>query len=137
MPSHTVTCQPGTSVLQNIQFKDDLVQQAENGGHEAARLFKSEVEEYLKNTLDLAHPPKILIRVYANMRGMAKAYKDAGVVLDLATVELFVRGFNMENPLCDFNDAGNGKECSDEKIRGKLPQLLPSSNFTDLFLREF
>lgn len=42
---------------------------------------------------------------------------------DSASFEDFVRGFNTVHPMCDFIDAGCGKECADEKIKGKLPQL--------------
>lgn len=46
---------------------------------------------------------------------------------DSASFEDFVRGFNTVHPMCDFIDAGCGKECADEKIKGKLPQLFTLS----------
>lgn len=42
---------------------------------------------------------------------------------DSTSFEDFVRGFNTVHPMCDFVDAGCGKECADEKIKGELPQL--------------
>lgn len=52
---------------------------------------------------------------------MSKAYKDANIVPEQYSFEEFVQEFNMADPLCDYVDAGTGKECSDEKIKGKQP----------------
>lgn len=66
-----------------------------------------------------------MIRVYANLRGLSKKYRE--LMPDSASFEDFVRGFNTVHPMCDFIDAGCGKECADEKIKGKLPQLFTLS----------
>lgn len=58
------------------------------------------------------------IRVFANVTGLAKTYRNTEVLSSEYDLATFIQGFNMENPLCDFVDAGNGKECSDVKIRG-------------------
>jgi hypothetical protein len=42
-------------------------------------------------------------------------------ILDSAAeLDLFARDFNMGHPLCDFVDAGNGKECADAKLKGNI-----------------
>lgn len=56
--------------------------------------------------------------MYANVHGLAKAYRDAGIIHTDESLDSFVQGFNMENDLGDFVDVGSGKECSDAKIRG-------------------
>lgn len=61
-----------------------------------------------------------MIRVYANTRGLAKTYKESGILGQTAFLEDFIRGFNMGDAMCDFVDAGTGKECSDEKVKGAL-----------------
>lgn len=53
------------------------------------------------------------------MNGLNKMYCDSNVLEQREDFGRFVRGFNMGHPLCDFIDAGNGKECSDDKIRGE------------------
>jgi hypothetical protein len=58
------------------------------------------------------------VRVYANMEGLAKTYKEMEVLSE-ATFDDFVRGFNMGDRLCDYIDAGNGKECADVKVNGR------------------
>lgn len=50
-------------------------------------------------------------------------YYDTGVVSSKNVLNSFIQGFNMEDILCDFVDAGNGKECSDVKLGGKI--MLP------------
>ncbi|KAI4923545.1 hypothetical protein J4E85_008584 [Alternaria conjuncta] len=99
-------------------FNDDLVKAGLDGGKRAASLLKQAVEEELRSSLPaVAHHMQVVIRVYANMKGLAKTYKDAEVLPQLASFDEFVRGFNMGDPMCDYVDAGNGKECSDEKIK--------------------
>lgn len=90
-----------------------------NGGKRAAGLLKQAVEEELRSSLPaVPHHIQAVIRVYANMKGLAKTYKEAEIIPQLSSFDEFVRGFNMGDPMCDYVDAGNGKECSDEKIKG-------------------
>jgi Fe-S-cluster containining protein len=95
---------------------DDLVKNDESGGQEAAQLLRGSVSEYLKKKLP--HDLEIVIRVYANMKGLGKTYHDTKILEQREQFDRFARAFNMGHPLCDFIDAGTGKECSDHKIRG-------------------
>lgn len=63
---------------------------------------------------DFNYDHKIVIKVYANMRGLSKLYTQYGL-----DVSEFILGFNKSNPLCDFIDAGNHKESADKKIQGQ------------------
>lgn len=75
---------------------------------------------YLESEVpDLTHDFEIVICLYANMKGLSKTYCDAKILEEREHFERFARAFNMAQPLCDFVDAGNGKECSDSKIRSK------------------
>jgi hypothetical protein len=83
-------------------------------------MLKLAVKHYIKSAVPAVElNAKVLIRVYANVKGMSKAYKDANFLPDQHSFGEFVQGFNMAEPLCDFVDAGNGKECADEKLKGK------------------
>lgn len=84
-------------------------------------LLKQSVEKKLK-TLSGSVPPhlQIIIRVYANLQGLSQSYQNSDLLSNGQTLEEFVRGFNMGDPLCDYVDAGNGKECADEKVKGKF-----------------
>lgn len=60
-----------------------------------------------------------MVRVYANIEGLVMTYRELDITSESATMA-FIRGFNMGHAMCDFVDAGNGKECSDEKVKGAL-----------------
>jgi hypothetical protein len=85
-----------------------------------ARRLIENVDRYIQNLYrnESSNVP-YRIRVYANVRGLAKTYRENKTISEEGTLLSFVQGFNMEDVLCDFVDAGDGKECSDVKIRGK------------------
>lgn len=101
-----------------MQFKNELIKQGLEGGKKTASLLKQAVTEALRSSVPAAaHPLQVLVRVYANMKGLAKTYKEMEVVPEV-TFEDFVRGFNKVSPLYDYIDAGDGKECADVKVNG-------------------
>ncbi|KAK6812464.1 hypothetical protein RU639_011866 [Aspergillus parasiticus] len=106
-----------------MNFQDNLIQSGYDGGQKAVQLLRKAVEDYLFQ-LDPEANPRIQckIRVYANVSGLSKTYRDTNIAPVDGTLEAFIQGFNMENGLCDFVDAGNGKECSDVKIRALFEQ---------------
>ncbi|KAK7423241.1 hypothetical protein QQZ08_009137 [Neonectria magnoliae] len=99
-----------------MPFQDDLVKQGMAGGKKAASLLKQSIkEEIVKLMPSGSHHLKIIIRVFANVRGLAKAWRE--FLPESLSLDDFVRGFNMGDAMCDYIDAGNGKECSDEKVK--------------------
>jgi hypothetical protein len=92
-----------------------------SGGDEAAKLLRRAVFEYLRYDKDFKHDNKIVIRVYANLRGLSKTYVDMGILPNTNSFADFVVGFNKAHPLCDFVDAGNHKEAADTKLKGEPP----------------
>jgi hypothetical protein len=96
------------------------VKEGADGGKRAASLLKQAVEEELQACdPSAAHHVQVVVRVYANMKGLTKTYKEMDLLPQSTTFEEFVRGFNMGDVMCDYVDAGNGKECSDAKVKGK------------------
>lgn len=90
-----------------------------DGGKKAAVLLVQAVTEELQSRNPFtAHQMQVIVRIYANMQGLAKTYEEMGVLPHSAMFKDFVRGFNMGDTMCDYVDAGNGKECSDEKVKG-------------------
>ena len=62
----------------------------------------------------------VMVRVYANMLGLSKALARADIVGNEArSISPFASGFNRAEGLFDFVDAGDKKEGSDFKIRGR------------------
>lgn len=78
---------------------------------------------------------KYKIGVYANVAGLGNTYSDTSVVSSQYVLNSFIQGFNMEDTLCDFVDAGSGRECSDVKIRGKI--VLPLIPWVKSYLIRF
>lgn len=99
---------------------DELVQGGHKGGRSAAKSLVDAARNHVRELKPDCNPNvHIKIRVYANVAGLAKTYVDTGIVSSADIVRYFIQGFNMHHTLCDFVDAGNGKECSDVKVRGK------------------
>jgi hypothetical protein len=82
-----------------------------------------------------AHYVQVIVRVYANVKGLAKTYKDMEFLPESASFDEFVRGFNMGDAMCDYVEAGNGKECSDEKVKGMSPAIGPCCISADFVKR--
>ena len=90
----------------------------EAGGEEAAQILRSSVANYVQGKLtDLNPDTEMVVRVYANLRGLGKALADNTILEHHEDLGRFVCGFNKKYPLFDFVDAGNGKECSDAKLK--------------------
>lgn len=105
----------------DLQFNDEYIQDGQKGGHSAARHLIENVDRYIQNLYhNETSNVQYKIRVYANVRGLAKTYRETKTISEVGTLLSFIQGFNMEDVLCDFVDAGDGKECSDVKIRGKI-----------------
>ncbi|KAL8882974.1 MAG: hypothetical protein Q9198_000105 [Flavoplaca austrocitrina] len=100
------------------QFLDDLTKKLENGGEEAAELLRTAIRRYLqKSDLDVQADIETIVRVFANMRGLGKTLVDAKIMDNPEDLGRFVCGFNKKFTSFDFVDAGNGKECSDAKLK--------------------
>lgn len=60
----------------------------------------------------------VVIRAYANLRGLGKACIKNGLMRATADLSLFANGFTGRQPLFDFVDVGLGKERADHKVKG-------------------
>ncbi|KAF7534645.1 hypothetical protein G7054_g6045 [Neopestalotiopsis clavispora] len=101
-----------------MPFRDEFILEGLEGGKRAASTVIQAVGEELHASLpETSRHMKIVVRVYANLLGMADVYKKLDTTVNSPHFDEFVRGFNMGSPLCDYVDAGNGKECSDEKVK--------------------
>lgn len=105
-----------------------------DGGKRAASLLKQRVGETLRSwDSNTPHHLQVVVRVYANFKGLARVYKEMDSPLHDVPIDEFVRGFNMADDVCDYIDAGNGKECSDEKVKGNLLSPLLYATHLTLF----
>ncbi|KAF7908491.1 uncharacterized protein EAF01_004246 [Botrytis porri] len=100
-----------------MTFCDEFIKSSQQGGLETVHRLRTKVCEYLSTELELPSQISIRIRVYANKKGLASAYSHNKILGNADDFGMFVRGFNMGHPMCDFVDAGDGKECADSKLK--------------------
>ncbi|KAF4125928.1 CCCH zinc finger DNA binding protein [Geosmithia morbida] len=115
-----------------IKFNDELVKQGVDGGMRASWHLKCAMEENITQLLPEPVAPNLRFhaRVYANISGLAETYVKLGILSNAKAFSDFVRGFNMGHNMCDYIDAGNGKECADEKVKANF-----EFNMTDIHCR--
>lgn len=91
-------------------------------GQQASTLLHNAVAEWAAS--EIAECPenvKIVVRIYANLKGLGDVCARAGVVSQSYVIEDFARGFTRGKTLFDFIDVGSGKDRADGKISGKCP----------------
>lgn len=120
-----------------MPFRDEFIKCGFDGGRQAAQSLKQAIKSQLDASASEAKDSRlqVVVRVYANLKGLAKVYTDTGITLpdSPTSIEEFVRGFNMLDPLCDFVDAGNGKECADEKVKAAFRLNLDDVHCQQIF----
>jgi hypothetical protein len=99
-------------------FTEELLQQGERGGKEAASRLWSAMNHFVQQDLPHLSSPKILARIYANVKGLGDVLQKSGIVDRASLFEDFARGFNGSKLLFDFVDVGTGKDKADDKITG-------------------
>ncbi|KAL4984857.1 hypothetical protein BDW68DRAFT_8959 [Aspergillus falconensis] len=104
-----------------MNFNPEYVQQGRRGGIKLAERFMKEVRKYIE-VVDpgAGRPADIRIRVYANLTGLTKAYRHAGIISDRQDLTDFFHGFNAGHENCDFVDVGQGPGLADKKVIGNL-----------------
>lgn len=91
-------------------FHEDLVQRGEQGGKDAANMIWAAVNDFVARALPHLSSPKIITRVYANVRGLSEVLHKTGIIESPAIFEYFTKGFSSSKLLFDFVDVGNGKK---------------------------
>jgi len=117
-----------------LPFQDQLVRGGLDGGNRAARQLKQAIEGHVKSSMpQAAHHLQVIVRVYANFKGLDKTYRETGILSEPMSVDSFIRGFNMGDAMCDYTDAGNGKECADEKLKAMFKVYLSNVHCQQIF----
>lgn len=101
-------------------FNNLLLRDGEKGGRQAACLLRDAVKNWVSQ-FD-PHVPndyRIVVRMYANVRGLADVLVRAGIIDTPSRFEDFTRGFTRSDTLFDFVDVGSGKDRADAKIIGE------------------
>lgn len=99
---------------------DRFITKGTKGGEAAADEFLARSREYLRNVHDDAEKLDLIVRIYANLEGMANLLVREGKVRNLGQLRAFSTGFSSRVPFFDFVDVGVGKDGgAARKIRGK------------------
>lgn len=93
------------------------------GGQEAAKRLLTAVRDEYKYEADFDHREAIVIKIYANIKGLAQTYDEQGIASTTEVAD-FITGFNKVFPLCDLIDAGNAKDGADRKVQSTFSCLL-------------
>ena len=98
-------------------FNSTFLKQGEAGGKLAANALHNAVHEWAtSNVPECPAGAKVVVRVYANIKGLADVCTKAGIVDHPSKIEDFARGFTGGKTLFDFTDVGAGKDRADGKI---------------------
>ncbi|KAL3436186.1 hypothetical protein BDV09DRAFT_51445 [Aspergillus tetrazonus] len=115
-------------------FKDELLQLGEQGGRRAAKELSFAVENYVADNFPTIISPKIVTKMYVNMKALCDACIRTGVVMDPSLLDEFVRGFNSSFPLFDLIDVGTGKNAAHDKIKETFTLHLYNCHCHQIFL---
>ena len=97
------------------------------GGRLVADELLAQVNHYIKGlNLDVENTD-VVVRAYANLRGLGQACVKNNSMKLIADLGLVANGFTSRYPLFDFVDVGLGKERADHKIRGIYSTSEPMS----------
>ncbi|CZR56571.1 uncharacterized protein PAC_06460 [Phialocephala subalpina] len=104
------------------RFRNEFLVRGAAGGETAAAQFVAKVREYLESLGTVKDPNKVhvVVKAYANQRGLAQACARDKKVSSAMVVVDFWCGFTRRFPLADFVDVGPGKEEADNKLREVL-----------------
>ncbi|KAI0845787.1 hypothetical protein F5Y00DRAFT_272692 [Daldinia vernicosa] len=107
-------------------FKDNFVKKGIEGGKKAANELLKAINEKFNSAETTS--VTVIVNIFANVTGLAKAMKRDGCVADKHALHDFVTGFNQANVSSTFVDVGFGKELADAKILDSLRFHLKNFN---------
>ena len=110
--------------LISFQFHEKFLSSNEAGGKNVANEIYARVKDYSKEFSNNPGGMDIIVRAYANLKGLGPACVKMGKMKGSASMSSFAQGFTQSHGLFDFVDVGPGKERADNKIRGMFGQFL-------------
>jgi hypothetical protein len=102
-----------------LKFQDKYITRKAQGGEALADELLIRTREYLRPQFDDADSLDIVVRVYANLEGLAKYLVRLDKISNLGSLRAMSTAFSGRIASFDFVDVGVGKEGnSGRKIRG-------------------
>jgi len=127
---------------EGIIFKDEYLQQGEEGGRSAAKTLETSMHSYLAKNIPSVTEPKLLIKIFLNVKNFGELCARSGTISEAAAIHDFIRGFNETMSLSDIVDIGSGKDKAYDKIHGSSsvrfrfniePLLITLLSFAEMF----
>ncbi|EEA29015.1 hypothetical protein TMatcc_002624 [Talaromyces marneffei ATCC 18224] len=115
-------------------FLDQYIRAGEQGGKDAANKLAADLGEYVSEHLPNVASPKIVVRIFANVKGLGNTYHQAAIIDKTLVMDDFVRGFNESGLLFDFIDVGQGKGSAEDKISETLKLNIYSCHCHQIYL---
>ncbi|RAH49826.1 CCCH zinc finger protein [Aspergillus brunneoviolaceus CBS 621.78] len=97
-------------------FKDAYLKKGTQGGNLAAQKLHDELEAFNANQLPSAKGPKLLTRMYINVKALSETCIRGGITTDPSLLQDFIRGFNSCYPSVDIVDTGAEADSAHNKI---------------------
>ncbi|KAJ5457990.1 Zinc fingerCCCH-type [Penicillium sp. IBT 31633x] len=119
---------------EGIIFKDEFLQQGEQGGRNAAKQLWKSLQGYVTTNLSTITEPKIMTKIYLNVKGLIEMYIRGGMNLEFSTLSEFIRGFNESASFFEIVDVGTGKSKAHDKIKEAFKLYLYNCHCHQLFL---
>lgn len=117
----------GDNIVQLIapNFQGRYLERGSEGGIDAAHELRDRIRDLMLSTKQTQlQECQIMVRAYANVLGLSRAFARAGIVHDEAqALQEITTAFTRGQDLFDFVDAGTRKEISDFKVRGREGQV--------------
>ncbi|PWY72242.1 C-x8-C-x5-C-x3-H zinc finger protein [Aspergillus sclerotioniger CBS 115572] len=114
-----------------ILFRDEFLQAGEEGGKIAAKKLSISLKNYVFGNFPGIEIPKIIARMYVNIKALGEICVRGGITADPSSVEEFARGFN-SHPLFDLVDTG--VDSAHEKIGEAFKLNLYNCHCHQIFL---
>ncbi|OAQ89526.1 C-x8-C-x5-C-x3-H type zinc finger protein [Purpureocillium lilacinum] len=102
------------------KFRDNLLRDPVHGAVEAAQLLKQQIVDHLRKDTPLGDDVPIFVRIFANVKGLAKALRISGVINQDEDMHMFAENLTNSRAEFDFVNVGHGKENADSKLRRML-----------------
>ncbi|PKX92393.1 uncharacterized protein P174DRAFT_373257 [Aspergillus novofumigatus IBT 16806] len=98
-------------------FNNELLQDPRQGASEAALRLTEAVRNYLKDTPLGSDDVPIVVRIFANLNGLAKSLLHHNAIDYEDKMRVFAEQFTNSRAEFDFVNVGHGKENADSKMR--------------------
>ncbi|EXJ85597.1 hypothetical protein A1O1_05963 [Capronia coronata CBS 617.96] len=103
-----------------MPFLDEFVSRGLEGGEDAGKHLRTAVLNYYQTHAKYHADDRVVMRIYANAKGLGRTSKAAKIIPDESVFDQFMIGFNRSHPLSDFIDAGHHKEAADSKLKANF-----------------